>query len=65
MKVVIVPVLQDNYSYLIVDEGTSTAAVVDPVEPDTVAAAAKKEGVKLVAVLTTHNVRACLLQPVC
>ena len=33
MKVHILPALADNYMYLVVDEGTQEAAIVDPVEP--------------------------------
>lgn len=33
MKVHILPALSDNYMYLVVDEKTSEAAIVDPVEP--------------------------------
>ena len=36
MKVHILPALSDNYMYLLVDEKTQTAAVVDPVEPEKV-----------------------------
>lgn len=55
MQVVIVPVLDDNYSYLLVDTSTQTAAAVDPVEPDVVIAAAKNKGVQISTVLTTHS----------
>ncbi|XP_074035995.1 hydroxyacylglutathione hydrolase tenzing norgay isoform X2 [Leptinotarsa decemlineata] len=55
MKVTILPALSDNYMYLITDENTKQAAVVDPVEPDTVLAAVKAEGVNLTKVLTTHH----------
>ena len=33
MKVHILPALSDNYMYLVVDEKTQEAAIVDPVEP--------------------------------
>lgn len=33
MKVIPVPVLSDNYAYLIIDTTTNIAAVVDPAEP--------------------------------
>ena len=33
MKVHILPALSDNYMYLVVDEDTREAAIVDPVEP--------------------------------
>ncbi|XP_018570449.1 hydroxyacylglutathione hydrolase, mitochondrial isoform X2 [Anoplophora glabripennis] len=55
MKVTILPALSDNYMYLISDENTKQAAIVDPVEPDTVLQAVKSEGVNLTKVLTTHH----------
>ncbi|XP_066293295.1 hydroxyacylglutathione hydrolase, mitochondrial-like isoform X1 [Branchiostoma lanceolatum] len=58
MNVSIFPALWgklDNYMYLIVDEATKEAAIVDPVEPDKIVAAVKKEGIKLTTVLTTHH----------
>ncbi len=33
MKVRLLPALEDNYMYLLVDEVTKQAAIVDPVEP--------------------------------
>ena len=33
MRVRLLPALQDNYMYLLIDEETNEAAVVDPVEP--------------------------------
>ena len=32
MRVEIIPCLQDNYSYVIIDESNNTACVVDPSE---------------------------------
>ncbi|XP_049868893.1 hydroxyacylglutathione hydrolase, mitochondrial isoform X2 [Pectinophora gossypiella] len=55
MDVKILPALQDNYMYLIVDKATKEAAIVDPVEPATVMAAVKEFGVELTKVLTTHH----------
>lgn len=55
MQVIIIPVLEDNYSYLLIDKSTNTAAAVDPVEPDKVIAAAKELGVTITTVLTTHS----------
>ncbi|XP_027043429.1 hydroxyacylglutathione hydrolase, mitochondrial-like isoform X1 [Pocillopora damicornis] len=55
MKVHILPALSDNYMYLVVDEKTQEAAIVDPVEPKKVVNAVQKEGVKLTTVLTTHH----------
>lgn len=36
MRIHIIPALQDNYMYLLVDETNNEAAVVDPVEPEKV-----------------------------
>lgn len=55
LRVVVVPVLSDNYAYLLIDDSTKKAAAVDPAEAHIVLAAAKKEGVELVSVLTTHH----------
>jgi hydroxyacylglutathione hydrolase len=35
-EIVVVRVLQDNFSYLVIDPSTKAAAAVDPVEPDKV-----------------------------
>ncbi|XP_070159670.1 transmembrane protein 104 homolog isoform X5 [Polyergus mexicanus] len=55
MKVQILPALQDNYMYLIIDEATREAAVVDPVDPEAVAKAVQQNNIKLRKVLTTHH----------
>lgn len=55
MQVHVLPALSDNYMYLLVDEKTKEAAIVDPVEPDKVAAAVQEQGLKLSTVLTTHH----------
>uniref|UniRef100_A0A7S1SDQ0 hydroxyacylglutathione hydrolase n=1 Tax=Alexandrium catenella TaxID=2925 RepID=A0A7S1SDQ0_ALECA len=55
MRVVVVPVLSDNYAYLLIDDTTKEAAAVDPAEAHLVLAQAAKEGVKVVSVLTTHH----------
>ncbi|CAN1151451.1 Hydroxyacylglutathione hydrolase cytoplasmic [Linum perenne] len=55
MKIFHVPCLEDNYAYLIIDEATREAAVVDPVEPEKVVKAANEHGVQLKLVLTTHH----------
>ena len=33
MRVKLLPALDDNYMYLLIDEKTNDAAIVDPVEP--------------------------------
>lgn len=55
MKIKILPALEDNYMYLIIDEESNKAAIVDPVEPKKVLAVASKEGIELTTVLTTHH----------
>jgi len=55
MRIVTVPQLMDNYAYLVVDEGTRRAGVVDCAEAAPVLAAADREEVDLVAILPTHH----------
>ncbi|KAI9094880.1 beta-lactamase-like protein [Phlyctochytrium arcticum] len=55
MRVLVVPVLSDNYSYILVDEATKQAAVVDPVSPSKVLAALKETGAELRGIITTHH----------
>jgi glyoxylase-like metal-dependent hydrolase (beta-lactamase superfamily II) len=51
-----VPILFDNYAYLLIDHSTKCAAVVDPAVPEVVIEFAEKLGVRrIVAVLTTHG----------
>jgi hydroxyacylglutathione hydrolase len=53
MRVISVPVLKDNFSYLIIEGGY--AAVVDPGECPPVESALQKEGVTLGAIWLTHH----------
>lgn len=55
MKVIPVPVRSDNYAYLLVDDATNKAAVVDPFDVSKVEQAAKTNGVQLEALITTHH----------
>lgn len=55
MRVRILPALQDNYMYLLIDEETQKAAIVDPVNPQAVLDAVQEENVSLTSVLTTHH----------
>ncbi len=57
MKVIQIPLLRDNYAYLIVCEKTNEAAVVDPSEAEPVLRQVEKEKVKLKAILNTHHHR--------
>jgi len=55
MKVIPVPVRDDNYAYLLVDTTTNKAAAVDPYDVPKVQAAAEEAGVQIVANITTHH----------
>jgi hydroxyacylglutathione hydrolase len=54
MRIVPVPVLADNYAYLVIAP-SGAAAVVDPSEAGPVLAAAEREGARLAAVWNTHH----------
>lgn len=51
----VIPMLQDNFSYLIADRATKAAACVDPYTPQKVLAKAQQLGVNLAMCLTTHR----------
>ncbi|CAA3014476.1 hydroxyacylglutathione hydrolase cytoplasmic [Olea europaea var. sylvestris] len=55
MQILHIPCLEDNYAYMIIDEATKEAAVVDPVEPHSILRVAQENGVDLKLVLTTHH----------
>ena len=55
MKVVPVPVRDDNYAYLLIDEPTKKAAAIDPFDVSKVSAAADAHGVEIIAGITTHH----------
>ncbi|XP_074857575.1 putative thioesterase PNKD [Carettochelys insculpta] len=55
VKILPIPVLSNNYSYLVIDTCSNTAAVVDPSDPLAVQAAIEQEGVTLQAILCTHK----------
>ena len=55
MKIKIIPCLQDNYSYLIIDEKKNTACVVDPSEADPIIKILEKDKIKLECILNTHH----------
>src|SRR5262245_787507 len=50
-----IPTLRDNYTYLIIDEATREAAVVDAPEAAPVVERIEKLGVRLTKVLSTHH----------
>ena len=55
MKIITIPVLSDNYAYLVIDEATNEAGVVDPSEAGPVADAVKREGVNFTTIINTHH----------
>ncbi len=55
MKVIPIPCLSDNYAYLLVDEATGAAAVVDVSEAGPVREAIAREKVEVSAILSTHH----------
>ena len=57
MRVVQIPLLRDNYGYLVVSEETGAAAVIDPSEAEPVLSRVEKEKVTLKAILNTHHHR--------
>ena len=50
-----VPFFNDNYSYLLVDHATRTAAAVDPADPYTIKDVADRLQLTITHVLTTHK----------
>jgi len=55
MKIEIIPCLQDNYSYLIVDEKKNTACVIDPSESDPIIKYLDDHKIDLKFILNTHH----------
>ena len=47
MRIEIIPCLQDNYSYLIIDESNSSACIVDPSEAEPIINFLKNKNIKL------------------
>ena len=55
MKIRIIPCLQDNYSYLLIDEKKNIACVVDPSEADPIIEVLENNKIKLEFILNTHH----------
>ena len=55
MRIQIIPCLQDNYSYLIIDEKKNIACVVDPSEADPVIKYLENNKIQLKFILNTHH----------
>ena len=55
MKIEIIPCLQDNYSYLIIDEKNNIACVVDPSDSDPIIKYLENNKIQLKFILNTHH----------
>ena len=55
MRIQIIPCLQDNYSYLIIDEKKNIACVIDPSEADPIIEYLENNNIKLKFILNTHH----------
>jgi hydroxyacylglutathione hydrolase len=55
MKIQIIPCLKDNYSYLIIDEESNTACVIDPSEAEPIIKFLENTQIKLKFILNTHH----------
>ena len=55
IKIEIIPCLQDNYSYLIIDESKNDACVIDPSEAKPIINFIEKENINLKYILNTHH----------
>ena len=55
MKIQIIPCLKDNYSYLVIDEESNIACVVDPGEAEPIIEYLEKTQIKLKFILNTHH----------
>lgn len=57
MKIVQIPLLRDNYAYLLVCQKTNNAAIIDPSEAEPVLRRIEEEKVTPIAILNTHHHR--------
>uniref|UniRef100_A0ABM5F7L6 Probable hydrolase PNKD n=1 Tax=Pogona vitticeps TaxID=103695 RepID=A0ABM5F7L6_9SAUR len=55
VKILPIPVLSNNYSYLVIDTGSNCAVAVDPSDPLAVQSVIEEEKVTLEAILCTHK----------
>ena len=55
MRVEIIKCLQDNYSYLIIDENNNNACVIDPSESEPIINYIENNSIKLKFILNTHH----------
>ena len=54
MIVITIPILSDNYSYLIIDKNNKTCSAVDPASPKEIIPYLEKKKLHLKNILNTH-----------
>src|SRR5438445_4380126 len=57
MKIIQIPLLRDNYGYLIICQETNRAGIIDPSEAEPVLRRVEQEKIALTAILNTHHHR--------
>ena len=55
MEIQIIPCLQDNYSYLIIDKTKNIACVIDPSEAEPIIKYLEDKNIHLKYILNTHH----------
>ena len=55
LEVIQIPLLSDNYSYIIIDTNTKTTGCIDPSVAKDVVNILKKKGIELDFILNTHH----------
>ena len=55
MRVEIIPCLQDNFSYLVIDDTNNSACVIDPGEAQPIINFLKDKDIELKYILNTHH----------
>ncbi|MBL0318769.1 MAG: hydroxyacylglutathione hydrolase [Alphaproteobacteria bacterium] len=55
MQLIVIPVLKDNYAYLLRDDATNTTIVIDPSEADPILKELKKHSWMLTHIINTHH----------
>ncbi len=55
MRVEIIPCLQDNYSYLVIDDSNNSACVIDPSESKPIINFLENKNINLKYILNTHH----------
>ena len=54
-RIRMIPILADNYAFLVIDDDTGVAAVVDPADPAAVLQVVREERIELTHLLNTHH----------